>query len=351
MMSFRSTFWVSLITLASIVDAYLLSTNTFCIQVDRQKLCPGDSPILVGTKFRVLSGFAPYSESDENSKPKWDDEFQIRGEIGNNQVVFGSDYCLFTKITSGVRWLGCAEDCHRGGPEKNPWFNRRFSITTPDYGDPVAGQHNRYLPATPNRCPNPNVPLTSQLENGSGYMAANNVDTAAREDTTENTAGDNINVPGSFSEVPGVQTDSQNQYYPDTQNQASSGSNALGIKEANALLPGITPGIPNPTDSVPNFFPTTDATGFTNINPLGSTGNTVIGSGGTTSFMPSNTGATLLQLGTGIGTIGTTAGTTQEGSNSKTLGFDTFGAYAPLFRKRNVKSARDFRLFDFTATE
>lgn len=246
--------------------------------------------------------------------------------------------------------LGCAEDCHRGGAEPNPWYGRHVADAHPNYGDPIAGQHNRYLASTPNSCPNPNGPLTSQLDDGSGYLAANYIQTTAGEDTTGDSAGDSTTVPSSSPEVLGVQTDSQSQYSPGTLNQAGSGSNALGIKEANALLPGIAPNSPNTANTVSNLFPDTGATGLTNINPLGSTGNTVIGSGATTTFTPSGTGATVPELGTGITTIGTTAGNTNEDLTPRPFNLGTLGGYAPLFRKRYVKSARDFRLFDFTAT-
>lgn len=78
------------------------STNTFCIQISKQSLCPGDQHISVHGKFQLLSGFAPYSVQDKTRKPKWNDEFQFPDDV-EGSVVFGPDYCFFTKEYDRVR--------------------------------------------------------------------------------------------------------------------------------------------------------------------------------------------------------------------------------------------------------
>lgn len=77
------------------------STNTFCVQLNDDFLCPDNPPLFVRGKFKLLSGFAPYSVGDVKMKPKWSDEFQFPGDA--KTVVFGPNYCFFTKETDRVR--------------------------------------------------------------------------------------------------------------------------------------------------------------------------------------------------------------------------------------------------------
>lgn len=223
--------------------------------------------------------------------------------------------------------LGCAQTCHRGAAEPNPWYGRLIGDQQPNYGDPVAGQTNRYLATTPNSCPNPNE-LTSQLDTDSGYLSL------------LTPAGDITAAPSSPPGPFDVQASTQNQYYPGAETQAT---NSLGLKEANVMIPNTaTKGAPNTADTFTNLFPIT-GTNYLNLDQLGNADNTVIGSGAGTTITTPSTGALLPSLGNGITTIGTTAGTTTEGASPETFNFATLANF-PLFRKRDAKSARDFRL-------
>lgn len=232
-----------------------------------------------------------------------------------------------------LKGLGCAQECFRdAAAAENPWYGRNSQGQRPNYGDPIAGQINRYMATPTNTCPNPNTPMSFQPNVGSGNVASNG-------DTT----GDTTVAPGSFSDMFGVQANTQNQNHPDTLNQAYSSDNALRFKEANALLPSTAADLPNTADNIPALFPDT-RTGNMNLNQLSNIKETVIGSGrGTTMGTTSINGDTGSDLGTGIGTIGTTVGTTIGDTSPKTFDFATLGNL-PLFRKRDVKSARDFRL-------
>lgn len=320
MLGNRSTFWVSLLKLASTVDALLVSTNTFCIRANGQALCPGDQPVVLDRVVRVQSGFAPYSVGDKTRKPKWDDTYQFNPNI--DKVVFAPDYCFFTPSVEGPKWWGCSQTCHSGGEEPNPWYGHNFGGQQPNYGDPVAGQTNRYLPVTANTCPNPNS-MTSQLEGGSGYVASNNLEPLAEANTVGGTtAGDTTALAGLSPGAFNLQANAQNSYYPGTGNQ------------------GIVANLaPNNAKTIPNPFSNTDFNDL-NLDQTDSSGNTVIGSGaaGSTITTPS-TGVQLPGLGNGIGIIGSTDGNTSPGA----FNFAKLGD-SPFFRKRDAKSARDFRL-------
>lgn len=190
----------------------------------------------------------------------------------------------------------------------------------PDYSDPVAGQHNRYLPTTLNTCPNPNSPLTSQAETGSGYLASNDLPLPAVDSTFWNTAADTTVTPGSSPDVFGVQANTQNQLYPGTENQDNSVNSVFGFKQAYALPPSTSDdGAPHAADTFSDLF-SNPGSNYLNLDPLGIAKNTVIGSAGTT-----------------------TESTSPEAFNLNTLG------NLPLFRKRDAKRARDFRLWDLAA--
>ncbi|MCJ1422674.1 hypothetical protein MMC29_000554 [Sticta canariensis] len=282
MIGFRSTYWVSLIKIVSIVDAVLLQSNTFCILADNKRVCPGDSPISVREKFQVKSGYAPWSVGDKTRKPKWEDEFEFKATTESELVVFAPDYCFFTKDVDRVRF---------------------------------AGQHNRYLPATRNTCPNPNSPLTSQSETGGGYLASNDLQLPAGDSTFWNTATDTTVTPGSSPDVFGVQANTQNQFYPATENQDNLVNSVFGFQQANALPPSTSDdGAPNNADTFPDLF-SNPGSNYLNLDQLGLAKNTVIGS----------------------------AGTTTENTSPVAFNLDTL-ANLPLFRKRDAKRARDFRL-------
>lgn len=221
-----------------------------------------------------------------------------------------------------LKGLGCAQECFRGANGvRNPWYGHEFEGQRPNYGDPIAGQVNRYMAATTNTCPNPNTGISSQLNVGE-YSASNYLQPSAGDNTGGDTAVDTTVAPVSSSDVFGVQANTQNQNHPDTLNQAYSGDNALRFKEANALLPS-----------------TADrGTDYLNLNQLG------IGSGaGPSRITTSINGGPGADLGNGFGAIGTTVGTTVEDTSPKAFNFATLGNL-PLFRKRDVTSARDFRL-------
>lgn len=242
-----------------------------------------------------------------------------------------------------LKGLGCAQECFRDAAAvENPWYGRESQGQRPDYGDPIAGQVNRYMATTTNTCPNPNIPMSFQSNVGSGYLASN-LQLSAGDDTIGDIAGDTTMAPGSSSDMFGVQANTQKQNHPDTLNQAYSSDNALRFEEANALLPSTAADHPNTADNIPALFPDT-RTDNMNLNQLSNTKKTVIGSGrGTTMGTTSINGDTGSDLGTGIGTIGTTVGTTIGDTSPKTFNFATLG-HLPLFRKRDAKSARDFRL-------
>ena len=210
---------------------------------------------------------------------------------------------------------GCAQQCHRGGEEQNPWYGRDSEGKTPDYSDPIAGQKNRYLPATRNTCQNPNSPLTSQSETGSGYLASNGLQFPAEDSTFWNTATDTTVTPGSSPDVFGVQANSQNQFYPTTENQDNLADSVVGFQQANALPPSTSDdGAPNAADTFPDLF-SNPGSNYLNLDQLGLAKNTVIGS----------------------------AGTTAKSTSPVAFSLDTL-ANLPLFRKRDAKRARDFRL-------
>lgn len=171
--------------------------------------------------------------------------------------------------------------------------------------------------------------MTSQLEVGSGYLASNYFQSPVEDKPTGGTA------PDTTLDFPDVQALTQDQYYPGTLNQANSDNNALGL-EANALIPGSAADRPNTADTLSNGFSDTEAN-YLNLNQFGSTDKTLIGSGAGTTITTPNVGVTLPALGNGLRTIGSTI---NEDKSPKTFDFATL----PLFRKRNVKSARDFRL-------
>lgn len=235
--------------------------------------------------------------------------------------------------------LGCSQDCHRGGEEPNPWYGRNFEGQHPNYGDPIAGQTNRYLSATANTCPNPNT-MTSQLEGGSGYVASNDLEPLAGDNAVGGTtAGDTTALPGLSSGVFNLQANAQNPYYPGTGNQGNPADNLLGHKEVSALVPGITANLaPNTAETIPSPLSNTDFN-YLNLGQTDSSGNTIgSGAAGSTITTPS-TGVKLPGLGNGIGTIGSTDGNTSPNA----FNFAKLGN-SPFFRKRDAKSARDFRL-------
>lgn len=210
---------------------------------------------------------------------------------------------------------GCAQQCHRGVGEQNPWYGRDSGGKTPDYSDPVAGQHNRYLPTTLNTCPNPNSPMTSQSDTGSEYLASNDLQLPTGDSTFWNTAADTTVTPSSSPDVFGVQANTQNHVYPGTENQDNSVNSVFGFKQANALPPSTSfDGAPSTADTFSDLFsnPRSDSL---NLDQLGIPKNTVIGS----------------------------AGTTTENTSPETFNFATLGNL-PLFRKRDANRARDFRL-------
>lgn len=221
-----------------------------------------------------------------------------------------------------MKGLGCAQECYKGENNvPNPWFGRDSRGQQPNYGDPIAGQVNRYMPTTLNTCPNPNSGMTSQLEVGSGYLASNDLQSPAEDKPTGDTALDTT------PDFPGVQALTQNQANPD--------NNVLGL-EANALTPATAADRPNVADALSNGFSDPEAS-YLKANQFGSTDKTLIGSGAGTTITTPNVGVTLPAPGNGIGTIGRA---TNEDNSPKTFDFDTL----PFFRKRNAKSARDFRL-------
>ena len=216
---------------------------------------------------------------------------------------------LYLLTYSWEKGRGCAQECHRGGVEFNPWYGFNSRGNTPDYSDPVAGQHNRYLPTTRNTCPNPNFPLTSQSETGSGNLASNELQLP----TGDSTAMDTTVIPGSSPGVFGVQEDSQNQFYPE--NQGTSVNSVLGFKQANALPPSTSDdGALITANTFSDLF-STPGSNYLDPDPPGIVKNTVIGS----------------------------AGTTTENTSPVAFNLDTLGNL-PLFRKRDAKRARDFRL-------
>ena len=208
---------------------------------------------------------------------------------------------------------GCAQKCYRGGEVDNPWYGREPGENTPDYSDPVAGQHNRYLPTTPNTCPNPNSPLTFQSENGRGYLASNDLQLPTEDSESWNTAADTTVTPGSPPDVFGVQASTPNQFY--RANQDNSVNSVFGFKQAFTLPPSTSDdGGPDTADTFSDLF-SNPGSNYRTPDPFGIAKNTVIGS----------------------------AGTTTENTSPVALNLDTL-ANLPLFRKRDAKRARDFRL-------
>ena len=200
--------------------------------------------------------------------------------------------------------MGCAQTCYRGAEQPNPWYGRLAGDKRPDYGDPVAGQHNRYLETTPNTCPNPNSPLTSQLEVDSGFLASNYVQLPAGG----NTIGDAISI-----------------------------NNGLDYQEANALIPSIIDvnldAAPKSADLFPNMGLNSPSQ---NLDQSAITDS----GAGVTRTTPS-TGA--LFPGPFPFPVAAIEGTTGENNASpQALNLATFESL-PLFRKRGAKSARDFR--------